>query len=124
MATTQPTALFGIAALSLFVLAGGGCATTTTTQEIVTDRNGRTVYKYDEDDPGARESACWSGCTNQWPPVPPSSVEGEEFGSFPRRDGVSQVTYDGWPLYYYAGDNEPRDRKGDGIGGVWHVIPK
>ncbi|MCL4393531.1 MAG: hypothetical protein M1482_01745 [Chloroflexi bacterium] len=32
------------------------------------------------------------------------------------------MTYDGHPLYYYAGDKSPGDVKGHGIGGLWHVL--
>ena len=38
-----------------------------------------------------------------------------------RADGSSQTTFQGWPLYYFAGDNEPGDINGDGVNGVWFV---
>ena len=33
-----------------------------------------------------------------------------------------QVTYNGWPLYFFAGDSAPGDTNGQGQGGVWYVI--
>jgi len=39
-----------------------------------------------------------------------------------RAGGVKQVTLNGYPLYYYAGDMAPGQAKGNGEGGVWHVI--
>ena len=39
-----------------------------------------------------------------------------------RKDGRLQSTYDGKPLYFYAGDKKKGDKTGDGIGGVWHIV--
>ncbi|HET7369745.1 MAG TPA: hypothetical protein VFK45_02780 [Gammaproteobacteria bacterium] len=36
-----------------------------------------------------------------------------------------QVTYNGWPLYYYAGDKKPGDTRGQdkkGFGAEWYLI--
>ena len=45
--------------------------------------------------------------------------------SSPRADGTRQVTYDGHPLYYFAGDKAPGEVRGQGIhnfGGGWYVV--
>jgi hypothetical protein len=39
-----------------------------------------------------------------------------------RAGGAKQVTINGYPVYYYAGDMAPGQAKGNGEGGVWHVI--
>ena len=40
----------------------------------------------------------------------------------PRTDGSgAQVSYNGDPLYYYAGDTAAGQTNGDGVGGVWHL---
>ena len=47
------------------------------------------------------------------------------FGTTTRKDGKIQVTYDGHPLYTYAGDTQPGQTSGNGInqeGGIWNVI--
>ena len=33
-----------------------------------------------------------------------------------------QVTYNGWPLYYYVKDKAPGDTTGQGVGGNWFVV--
>jgi len=43
-------------------------------------------------------------------------------GTITRADGTVQVTYNGWPLYYYASDKASGDVMGEGVGNVWYVI--
>jgi len=114
---------------ALFILLLGatiaGCATTghaTPTPQALTDRDGMTLYRYDKDKPGSKSSACHDGCSATWPPVPAANEGGKGFGSFMRSDGRRQLTYRGWPAYYYSGDDTPGDMNGDDIGGEWHVI--
>ena len=33
-----------------------------------------------------------------------------------------QVTYNGWPLYYYIKDEQAGDTVGQQVGDVWYVI--
>ena len=43
-------------------------------------------------------------------------------GTITRPDGTTQATYDGHPLYTYAGDSAPGQAKGNGLnvsGGLW-----
>lgn len=99
-----------------------GCATPGQGAGPVTDRSGMTLYTFDKDEPGSGESACYGSCAENWPPVPASAASGEAFGSITRDDGMRQLTYEGSPVYYYAGDSAPGDMNGAGLGGVWHVI--
>jgi predicted lipoprotein with Yx(FWY)xxD motif len=42
-----------------------------------------------------------------------------------RANGKSIVTYNGHPLYYYAGDSKPGATSGQGLdqfGGGWYVV--
>jgi predicted lipoprotein with Yx(FWY)xxD motif len=39
-----------------------------------------------------------------------------------RDDGSRQLAYKGRPLYVYARDAGPGERKGDKLKGVWHVV--
>ena len=45
-----------------------------------------------------------------------------KFGTITRANGMLQATYKGHPLYLYAGDMAPGQVKGNGLGGVWHVL--
>lgn len=82
------------------------------------------VYVFDNDPISGGTSTCYGGCADAWPPVlvtdeSPSGVSG--LGSITRTDDTVQVTYEGRPLYFYAGDQQPGDRSGDNVAG-WHSI--
>ncbi|MCU4717236.1 twin-arginine translocation signal domain-containing protein [Halapricum hydrolyticum] len=96
--------------------------------EILVGPDGMTVYMFESDTAGADESSCTGGCVSTWPPV---TVEGDPsagddvtatLATFEREDGSTQVSADGWPLYYYAGDDSPGDANGQGASGVWYVL--
>jgi predicted lipoprotein with Yx(FWY)xxD motif len=92
------------------------------------DRVGRTLYLFEADT--GTTSTCNGACAQVWPPVPSSAaVTGAAqialVGTTTRTDGTRQATYDGHPLYYFAGDKAPGDVKGQGItnfGGSWYVV--
>jgi predicted lipoprotein with Yx(FWY)xxD motif/glucose/arabinose dehydrogenase len=87
--------------------------------------NGHTLYTFAHDEDG--ESACEDQCAQNWPPLTieagtdPSLGTGVlgELGTIERSDGSTQVTYDGWPLYYFVQDLAPGDAFGQGIRDVW-----
>ena len=92
----------------------------------LTDGRGNTLYYYTDDIPGL--SNCTAGCEAVWPPfsvktisVPPS-LESSDFGFITRDNGRRQVTYKGWPLYYYSRDWAPRDTNGQALYGTWYVV--
>ncbi len=83
--------------------------------------NGFTLYTFAQDTGGS--STCNGDCAAKWPPLLgsynlPSGVGGS-LGTVARNDGQRQVTYDGKPLYYFAGDKAPGDTNGHGVGSVW-----
>jgi predicted lipoprotein with Yx(FWY)xxD motif len=90
---------------------------------------GLTLYTFDDDEPGA--SNCSGDCLFNWPPLLVAAADdiplGEgldaaDFATITREDGALQVTYNGMPLYFYLEDVSPGDTKGEGLGGVWHLI--
>jgi predicted lipoprotein with Yx(FWY)xxD motif len=95
------------------------------------DGNGRTLYLFEADT--ATTSTCAGPCAQVWPPLlahgyPPTAsgaAQAQLFGTTARGDGTRQVTYNGHPLYYFAGDNAPGDTHGQGLnqfGGGWYVL--
>ena len=93
-----------------------------------TDAEGRTLYLFTKDTE-LFTSACTGDCLANWPPVPgisgrltlPSGASGE-LALMNGNDGSTQLAYDGIPLYYFAGDTEPGQLNGQGVGGVWWIV--
>jgi predicted lipoprotein with Yx(FWY)xxD motif len=97
---------------------------------IVVDGEGRTLYLF-EADKGAK-STCDGACATAWPPLITSGkpaagagISAAKLGTTKRDDGSSQVTYNGHPLYTFAGDGAPGQTAGqgvDGFGAEWYVL--
>lgn len=92
-----------------------------------TDPEGMALYIFLSDVPDSGESTCYDQCEENWPvfsaeePLTlPEGVPGE-LGTLTREDGTTQVTYNGWPLYYWIKDVEPGDVTGQGVGDVWFL---
>lgn len=96
--------------------------------EIVVDGEGMTVYMFDNDTQGGDASTCEGACAANWPAVTAESempeIEGVagEVGTIAGIDGGMQVTLNGWPLYYFAGDAAAGDVNGQGVNEVWWVL--
>jgi predicted lipoprotein with Yx(FWY)xxD motif len=96
--------------------------------QILVDAEGRTLYLFLPDEQGG-ESTCYDDCEANWPPLGAEGeiaggdgVDGSLLGTTERDDGSVQVTYDGWPLYYFAADETADDVNGQGVGDVWYVV--
>ena len=98
-------------------------------KQVLTNAAGFTLYWFAPDT--STTSKCTTGsCATYWPPVkgpatPGSGVTGT-IGVITRPDGTKQATYDGHPLYTYAGDSAPGQNKGNGLnpsGGLWYEVP-
>ena len=87
-----------------------------------TGANGMTLYTFDKDQ-GA-ESTCYDDCAVNWPPYLAGEgvSKGEGWATTDRKDGAKQWTYNGRPVYYFAGDKVAGDTNGEGKGGVWHMV--
>ena len=91
------------------------------------DAAGMSLYTFAADAPGA--SNCSGGCAQAWPPLTvadPAALKAGEgvpgaLGTIEREDGTLQVTYDEWPLYYWAADAAAGDTTGHNVGNVWAV---
>ena len=93
---------------------------------VLATAHGRTIYWFAKDT--STKSNCNGSCATYWPPVMGSPVAASgamlsgKFGTIKRADGQTQATYDGHPLYTYAGDTAKRQVKGNGLnvsGGLW-----
>jgi predicted lipoprotein with Yx(FWY)xxD motif len=95
---------------------------------MLVDSQGMTLYLFSNDEMG--ESVCYDQCAENWPAytvesaddIVPGPLLMGEFGTVERTDGSLQVTYNHWPLYYFAGDEARGDANGQGRGDVWWTI--
>jgi predicted lipoprotein with Yx(FWY)xxD motif len=54
-----------------------------------------------------------------------SGAKESDVGTTARRDGISQLTYNGHPLYTFVNDKKPGDTNGEGItafGASWFAV--
>ena len=97
---------------------------------ILADGSGMTLYTLVNN---GLPVPCTGVCAGVWPPLtvptPATPVTGPPgvigLSTMSNANG-SAVTYQGEPLYRFAGDSSPSDSNGDGIvsfGGTWHVVP-
>ena len=97
---------------------------------VLVDAQGRTLYQFGAD--MGTNSACSGACATNWPPLVASGAatvgngaKASLLGASTRSDGTQQVTYNGHPLYRFAGDHKAGDTNGQGVnafGGIWHAL--
>jgi predicted lipoprotein with Yx(FWY)xxD motif len=94
---------------------------------VVTDADGFTLYRFDQDKAKPPTATCEGECAAKWPPiiVDPEGklslrgVDQSLIGMVQRSDGTSQLTLAGWALYRYSGDTAPGTAAGQGVGDKW-----
>jgi predicted lipoprotein with Yx(FWY)xxD motif len=71
------------------------------------DSNKQAIYVFERD--SRNKTVCYGDCAEAWPPVfskgrpqAEKGVRASLLGTIRRRDGRTQVTYAGKPLYFYA----------------------
>jgi predicted lipoprotein with Yx(FWY)xxD motif len=104
--------------------------TTTKIGQFLVDDQGRTLYLFEADK--GTTSNCDGACAQAWPPLLTSAgdragsgVSAAELGTTTRKDGSTQATYNGHPLYYFVADRKPGDTTGQGLnqfGAPWYVV--
>ena len=100
---------------------------------ILVTSTGMTLYMFVPDKDA--KVTCVSLCAATWPPVfikagakataGTGGVQQSMLGADPDPAGGSVVTYNGWPLYGYTGDQSPGQVTGQAInvnGGLWYVV--
>jgi predicted lipoprotein with Yx(FWY)xxD motif len=97
---------------------------------ILFDGSNRALYAFTRDRRGA-PSTCYGACAAAWPPYIVSGkltagtgTKRSLFGTTRRRNGKRQLTYRGWPLYYYAHDpvGQVLCQNVSEFGGLWLVV--
>ncbi|MQY22726.1 hypothetical protein [Nocardia macrotermitis] len=96
----------------------------------VTDRDGRSLYRFDKDTAKPSASNCNGNCAGTWPPLLVSrgqnlyvdGINPQLTGFVERADGSCQITIGGWPVYYFSKDKRPGDLLGQGVGGTWFAV--
>jgi predicted lipoprotein with Yx(FWY)xxD motif len=90
---------------------------------VIVDAQGHTLYRFTAEAQGV--PVCTGACLGTWRPALASTASGlpEHVATIKRPDGGKlQLTYDGHPLYRYAGDRSKADANGEGVGGQWYVV--
>jgi predicted lipoprotein with Yx(FWY)xxD motif len=131
--SSSAPAATGAASASAGGSGSGATVITTATSSggtFLTDGAGRAVYLWVKDTGDA--SVCSGACAGAWPPVTTTgtvtatgSASASDLGTITRSDGTKQVTYDGHPLYYYAGDSGSGMASGQGsdsFGAKWWLV--
>ena len=136
-----------VAGIAVIVFAvGGGTAKTRPSQSVpaasavsvrdtslgqtLVDAHGRTLYLFEGDsrDVSRLSSAglsVWPRLIAAGPVTAGNGVQMAKLGSTTSPSGVRQVTYNGHPLYYYAGDTKPGSTRGQALnefGALWYVL--
>ena len=85
----------------------------------LTGEDGMTLYIFQKDTQDSGKSVCNGDCATNWPPYAVDATDAVEaegasgtLSIVTRDDGSKQLAYDGWPLYYFAGDKAAGDTNG------------
>ena len=110
---------------SATVVAAPGSSST-----FLTDNSGRSLYLFQAD--SMNKSNCSGACATAWPPLtttgtPTGSggVKAADLSTITLSSGKKQVTFDGHPLYLYAGDSGAKQTNGQGLdqfGAKWYLV--
>ena len=98
---------------------------------VLFDGKGRALYGFTRDRRGSG-SRCYGECARAWPVYYKSGalragagVKQRLIGTTKRNNGRLQLTYNGWPLYYYVHDTHPGQITCQNVveyGGTWLVV--
>lgn len=96
----------------------------------IADAEGKTLYTLVDEN--RQVLPCEAECLAAWPPFTGEASLGEGsqldaslIATVDTADGGSQVTYNGFPLYYYSQDTQPGALAGQGLegfSGTWYII--
>jgi len=94
---------------------------------VLATSQGMTIYWFAADH--GNSSACSGACAAAWPPVTGTPQAGTgvtgTLGTITRSDGTKQATWNGHPLYTYAGDTASGQVNGNKLsqfGALWYAV--
>jgi predicted lipoprotein with Yx(FWY)xxD motif len=98
---------------------------------VLFDGKGRALYGFTRDKRGGK-SRCYGACASAWPVYfkpggklrAGKGVNRKLLGTVKRKNRL-QITYNGWPLYYYVSDTRPGQITCQNVyefGGLWLVV--
>lgn len=99
--------------------------------QVLVNASGDALYMFTPDQ--HNKVTCTGACAATWPPLKLSGakpaggpgVKASLLGSDSNPAGGRVVTYNGWPLYTFAGDSGPGQTSGQGLdmnGGKWYLM--
>jgi predicted lipoprotein with Yx(FWY)xxD motif len=94
---------------------------------VLVNSKGLTLYLYEGD--SGKKLGCSGSCLSNWPPLTGTGVakggaKASDLGTVKRGSGT-QVTYNGHPVYTFAGDSKAGQVNGEGIvlaGKTWYAV--
>jgi predicted lipoprotein with Yx(FWY)xxD motif len=98
---------------------------------VLVSASGRTLYRYTKDSKHVNRCTSDSKCNPFWPPLlvkataKPTAglgVNAKLLGTIKAAHDMRQVTYAGYPLYFFAGDTAAGQTKGQGFQKQWYVV--
>ena len=133
-------AALGLMAATVPALAQEEAATVTIAESeeygtYLADGDGRPLYLFTADTQGGEDAtaeiACEADCLDAWPlftaegePEAGEGADAEMLGTLEHED-ETVVTYNGWPLYYFAKDegaDAPQGQDIESFGGEWYLV--
>jgi len=134
-----PLAIAGVAGVGAAMAATAthaGSATVKTASRspygmILVSSTGRTLYRFTKDSKHVNRCTAVAICNKNWPPLTVkgtakptagTGVSSALLGTIKIAHGLRQVTYAGFPLYFFAGDTRAGETKGQNFLKEWYVV--
>ena len=104
---------------------------TSTLGTVLVAANGHALYRYTVDGKGVNRCSNVPACNTYWPallvkngtkPTAGAGVSAKLLGTIGAAHGMRQVTYAGFPLYFFSGDKTAGQVNGQGFEKKWYVI--
>jgi predicted lipoprotein with Yx(FWY)xxD motif len=98
---------------------------------ILVGASGATLYRYTLDSKGVNRCSSNATCNKYWPallvkagtkPTAGSGAKAALIGTIRASRNMRQVTYAGFPLYFFAGDKAAGQTNGQGFQSQWYVV--